>query len=81
MTFKVKVIYTNSHDETLKDGDWDTYYKSCKYPEYTREFDTHEQMALFILDLAKETKSEVIVPPSPEEDGTYEIEVYNDYRE
>lgn len=83
MIYKVKVTYTNRHDETLSGGDWNTYYESEKYPDYFREFNTKEELGVFILDLADKENEEVIVSPinSTEEQDYRVIEVYNDYRE
>lgn len=87
MTFKVKVTYTSPHDESLRDGNWDTYFKSIKYPDYFKEFETKEELGSFILDLTDSTDEEIIVKPmnsekfGNEDHDCREIEVYNDYRE
>lgn len=93
--YKLKVTYTNEHDELLSaqynsdpsGSNWDKYYHSIKHPAYFKEFDTKEELACFILDLTDRLGEEVIIEPlnsevfGSEGQDYREIEVYNDYRE
>ena len=84
MVYKVRVSYSRDWDRN--DENRETRYDEV-YHSYEKEFNTKEELALFILDLADKEDEEIIVSPLGSEkygtgnDDYRELEIYNDYRE